>query len=51
MAKTREELAYCGCDCGECNIYQSTVLGEELRPETVQRWQEEPKKVPGDRQS
>ena len=41
MAKTRGELAYCGCDCEECNIYRANVYGEELKPETIQRWQED----------
>lgn len=44
MAKTREGLAYCGCDCEECSIYRAMVYGEELRPETIQSWQEHAKK-------
>ncbi|UCB43672.1 MAG: DUF3795 domain-containing protein [Dehalococcoidales bacterium] len=44
MAKKREELAYCGVDCEECNIYRAMVYGEELKPETIQRWQEDAKK-------
>jgi hypothetical protein len=45
--KTKEELAYCGEDCEECNIYQATVYREELKPETVKRWQEDFKKYHG----
>jgi len=47
MAKTREELAYCGCDCEECNIYRAMVYGEELKPETIHRWQEDARKYWG----
>ena len=47
MAKTREELAYCGEDCEECDIYHATVFGGELKPEVIQRWQEEFKKYHG----
>ena len=47
MAKTREELSYCGCDCEECNIYRAMVYGEELKPETIQRWQEDARKYWG----
>jgi hypothetical protein len=45
--KTREELGYCGVDCEECNIYRTTVYGEELKTETVKRWQEDLKKFWG----
>ncbi len=44
MVKSREELAYCGADCEECNIYRAMIFKEKLRPETVQRWQEDFKK-------
>ena len=47
MEKTREELAYCGCDCEECNIYRATVFGEELKPEVIMRWREDFKKYHG----
>ena len=47
MTKTREELSYCGCDCEECNIYRANVYGEELKPETIQRWQEDARKYWG----
>ncbi len=47
MAKTREELSYCGCDCEACNIYRANVYGEELKPETVQRWREDAAKFWG----
>ena len=47
MAKTREELAYCGCDCEECNIYRAMMFGEALRPETVQSYQETARKYWG----
>ena len=47
MVKTREELVYCGCDCEECNIYRAMVYGEELKPETIQRWQEDARKYWG----
>ncbi|HEY97907.1 MAG TPA: DUF3795 domain-containing protein [Dehalococcoidia bacterium] len=45
--KTREELSCCGCDCEECNIYRANVYGEELKPETIQRWQEDARKYWG----
>lgn len=45
--KTREELSYCGYDCEECNIYRAMVYGEELKPETIQRWQEDARKYWG----
>jgi hypothetical protein len=41
MAKTREELGFCGADCEECNIYRKMWFGEELKPETLRRWQED----------
>ena len=44
MAKTRDELAYCGADCEECNIYRAMMFGEALSPETIQTWQENAKK-------
>jgi hypothetical protein len=44
MAKTRDELAYCGVDCEECNIYRAMVFGEALKPETVKTWQEDASK-------
>ena len=44
MLKTRDELAYCGVDCEECNIYRAMVFGEVLTPETVQSWQEDARK-------
>lgn len=47
MAKTREELSYCGCDCDGCNIYRSNVYGEELKPETIQSWREDARKYWG----
>ena len=47
MVKTRDELAYCGCDCEECNIYRANVYGEELKPETIQRWREDARKYWG----
>ncbi|MFC1900121.1 DUF3795 domain-containing protein [Chloroflexota bacterium] len=47
MAKTREELAYCGVDCEACEIYRATVFGEALKPEVIKRWQEDLKKYHG----
>ncbi len=44
MAKTIDELTYCGTDCEGCDIYRSTVFGEKLRPETIQKWQDDFKK-------
>lgn len=41
MGKTREELAYCGVDCGECNIYRASHYGEAIKPETLRRWRED----------
>lgn len=40
MAKTRDELGYCGTDCEECNIYRAMMFGEALKPETIKTWQE-----------
>lgn len=47
MAKTREELAYCGEDCEVCEIYRATLFGDALKPETIKRWQEDFKKYHG----
>lgn len=44
MVKRIDELGYCGANCGECNIYRSMLYGEELKPETVERWQEDARK-------
>ena len=44
MVKTREDLSYCGVDCQECNIYRAMMFGEELKPETLNRWREDAKK-------
>jgi hypothetical protein len=44
MTKTREELAYCGADCEECNIYRAMVYGEEMKTETIKNWQEDARK-------
>lgn len=46
MAKTRDELAYCGVDCKERSIYRVMVFEETLSPGTVQPWQEDSKKTP-----
>ena len=40
MAKPMEDLTYCGEDCEECNIYRAMMYKEELKPETVNTWQE-----------
>ncbi len=47
MAKTRDELTFCGINCEECSIYRANVFGEELSPETIKRWQEDFKKYLG----
>lgn len=47
MVKTRDELSYCGCDCEACNIYRAMVYGEELKPETIERWREDASKFWG----
>jgi hypothetical protein len=47
MVKIGDELAYCGVDCEECNIYRAMMLGEALRPETVQSYQETARKYWG----
>ena len=49
MAKTRDELAYCGVDCKERSMYRVMVFGETLSPGTVQPWQEDSKKHWGNR--
>jgi hypothetical protein len=41
MAKTRDELAYCGNDCEGCAIYRAMVFGEEMSPDVIRRWQED----------
>ena len=47
MAKTMEELGYCGEDCEPCNIYRWTVFGEKLEPEVIKTWQEDIKNYHG----
>ena len=47
MAKTIEELGYCGEDCEPCQIYRATVFGETLPLEVSKQWQEDIKKYHG----
>jgi hypothetical protein len=43
MDRKIEDFGYCGADCGGCNIYRAMTYGEELKPETIQRWREDAK--------
>jgi hypothetical protein len=44
MAKTRDELTYCGLDCEDCNVFRATVFGEALSAEAFKTWQDDFKK-------